>query len=140
VTTTMRQDTWQNTISIDGGPAIVMDTFKGGDNDSASTTYRPGGMQKAKTIGGFSTVSNITLDKSMELETDWVLMSTLMRANVGRSRCVVSRHPMDPDGNLFGDPLVYTGVLKQVLPGDTDSNRADAQVWSVVVVPDSDIG
>lgn len=136
MTTTLRTDTWLNTISIDGGAPITMDTFKGGDNDSSTTIYRPGGMVKPKVIGGQTTISDITLDKSMEMETDWTLITALMKANVGKSEVVVMRQPLDPDANPYGSPLIYNGILKQVLPGDTDSMKADALLWSVVVTPD----
>ena len=140
MTTTARTDTWLNTVTIDGNPIGTWDTFKGGDNDSTVQNYRPGGMAQQKVIGGQSTVSTITLDKSMERETDWSIISNLLRASIGRIAVVVSRQLLDDSGNPYGAPLVYTGILKQVLPGDTDSNKADAQIWSIVVVPAGTIG
>jgi hypothetical protein len=140
MTTTARSDTWLNTVTIDGNPIGTWDTLKGGDNDSTTQNYRPGGMQALKVIAGQSTVSPLTLDKSLERETDWAIIGTLMRASVGKSQVMVSRQLLDDDGNPYGTPLIYNGILKQVLPGDTDSMKADALLWSIVIVPNGIIG
>jgi hypothetical protein len=139
-TTTLRSDTWLITLSIDGGPAITMDTFKGGDKDSSVTQYRPGGMAAQKVVGGQTSVSNINMEKSLEMETDWAVVQNLMRARVGSSRCVVGRQPLDPNGVPFGSPLVYTGTLKQCGAGDTDSDKSEVDKWTVEIMPDSPIG
>jgi hypothetical protein len=125
MTTTSRSDTWLITASIDGGSSITFDTFKGGDNDSTTTNYRPGGMKPLKVVGGHSTVAPVTMDKSLEMETDWLTIGQLLRASVGKSTVDVSRQLLDYDGNPYGTPLLYTGILKQVMPGDTDSNKGD---------------
>ena len=140
MTTTARSDTWLNTVSIDGGPSITFDTFKGGDNDSTATNYRPGGMKALKVVGGQSTVSPITMDKSLEMETDWLVIGQLIRASVGKSTVAVSRQLLDADGNPYGTPLQYSGILKQVMPGDTDSNKGDPQIWTIVITPAGTIG
>jgi hypothetical protein len=140
MTTTARTDTWLNHVVIDGNDAGVWDTFKGGDNDSTTQNYRPGGMKPLKVIAGQSTVSPITLDKSLERETDWQIIGRLMRADVGRSQVGITRQLLDDAGNPYGTPLVYTGILKQVLPGDVDAQKGDAQIWSIVVVPAGTIG
>ncbi len=138
--TTMRTDTWLNTVTIDGVDLGIWDTFKGGDADSTVMTYRPGGMKDTRVIGGQKTVSPITLDRSIQMETDWAIVGKLMRASVGVSTVVVHRQPLNYNKQPYGTPLIYTGILKQVLPGDTDSQKADAQLWSIVMVPGSTIG
>jgi hypothetical protein len=140
MTTTARTDTWLNTVTVDGNPIGTWDALKGGDNDSTVTNYRPGGMAATKVVGGQTTVSPVTLDKSLEMETDWAIMSNLLRASVGVSQVVVSRQLLDQNKNPYGAPLIYTGILKQVLPGDTDSMKADPQIWSIVMVPAGNIG
>jgi hypothetical protein len=97
-------------------------------------------MAATKVVGGQTTVSPVTLDKSLEMETDWAIMSNLLRASVGVSQVVVSRQLLDQNKNPYGAPLIYTGILKQVLPGDTDSMKADPQIWSIVMVPAGNIG
>jgi hypothetical protein len=112
MTTTARTDTWLNTVTIDGSSIGTWDTLKGGDNDSTVTNYRPGGMVALKVV----------------------------RAKVGKSSAVVSRQLLDVDGNPYGSPLIYSGILKQVMPGDTDSMKGDPQIWSIVIVPGGQIG
>jgi hypothetical protein len=140
-TTTARTDTWLIVVTIDGVSAGTWDTFKGGDNDSTTQSYRPGSTGQQRVIGGQSTVSPITVEKSMERETDWALMGSLMRASIGKSVVQISRQLLDIDRNPYGGhPLIYNGILKQVLPGDVDSNKADVSMWSLIVVPAGTIG
>jgi len=140
MTTTARTDTWLNTVTVDGVSIGTWDTLKGGDNDSTVMNYRPGGMAATKVIGGQTTVSTLTLEKSLEIETDWAIISNLLRASVGVSAVIISRQLLDPDKNPYGAPLIYTGILKQVTPGDTDSAKGDVQMWGIVVVPAGTIG
>lgn len=135
----MRQDNWQNTVTIDGVPMGIWDTLSGGDVDSEETKYRPGGMQPQRALGGPPMVNNVTLGKLLERE-HWAFMKNLMQNRCGRARVSVARQPLDDDANPFGDPMVYGGILKDVNPGDTDSNSADAQVWEIEVSTEGTIG
>ena len=134
----MRQDQWSNTVTIDGTPMGVWDTFGGGDVDSEETKYRPGGMQPQVSLGGSTSVNNVTLARLLNKE-DWPTMHALMSSRVGKADVTVSRQPLDADGNPFGRPLVYTGKLQNVNPGDTDSNSADAQTWTIVVSTEGNV-
>lgn len=127
----MRQDQWSNTVTINDRPMGVWDTLGGGESDSEETKYRPGGMQPAVSLGGSRTIGNLTLARLLTRE-DWDFMHEAMN-NTGVWRVTVSRQPLDADGNPFGRPLTYRGVLKTVTPGDTDSNSSDAQTWEIVV-------
>lgn len=140
MTTTARTDTWLNTVTVDGQSLGTWDTLKGGDNDSSVVTYRPGGMKAHKVVAGQTTVSPLTLEKSLEMEIDWATIGTLIRANVGKSVATVSRQLLDIDGNPYGAPLLYSGILKQVMPGDTDSMKGDPQMWGIVITPGGQIG
>jgi hypothetical protein len=135
----MRQDQWANTVSIDGVPWGVWDTLGGGAVEAADTKYRPGGMAPERSLGGHVTVSNLTLGRLLGRE-DWEPMGDLMRSRCGKANVVVSRQPLDTDGNPFGKPLVYSGTLMTVTPGDTDSESADAQVWEIGVSTVGSIG
>lgn len=135
----MRQDQWANTVTIDGRPLGVWDTLAGGDVDADETKYRPGGMAPQKSLGGPPTTNNVTLGRLLDRE-DWDFMHSLMASRVGKADVVVARQPLDTDGNPFGRPLVYRGVLQNVNPGDTDSNSSDAQVWEIVVSTEGSVG
>lgn len=134
----MRQDQWSNTVTIDGAPVGVWDTFSGGDVEAEETKYRPGGMQPQVSLGGMTSVNNVTLARLLTRE-DWETMHTLMSARVGKAAVTVARQPLDADGNPFGRPLIYTGVLNGVNPGDTDSNSSDAQTWTIVVSTEGNV-
>ena len=134
----MRQDQWSNTVTIDGTPLGVWDTFGGGDVEAEETKYRPGGMQPQVSLGGSTSVNNVTLARLLDKE-DWPFMHKLMSSRVGKAPVVVSRQPLDADGNPFGRPLVYRGTLQNVNPGDTDSNSSDAQTWTIVVSTEGNV-
>lgn len=134
----MRQDQWSNTVTIDGTPMGVWDTFGGGDVEAEETKYRPGGMQPQVSLGGSTSVNNVTLSRLLGKE-DWPVMHDLMSSRVGKADVTVSRQPLDADGNPFGRPLVYRGKLQNVNPGDTDSNSADAQTWTIVVSTEGNV-
>lgn len=135
----MRQDQWANTVTIDGQPMGVWATFSGGDVDSEESKFKPGGMQPAVSLGGSVTVNNVTLARLLGRE-DWPFMRHLMANRVGKGRVDVQRQPLDEDGNPWGQPLVYGGVLQNVTPGDTDSNSSDAQTWEITVSTEGSIG
>lgn len=130
---------WYNTVSIDGTPLGVWDTLSGGDVGSEETKYKPGGMQPEVSLGGTTSVENVTLGRLMSRE-DWDFMHRLMSSRVGKAPCTVARQPLDVDGNPFGRPMVYQGVLQNVTPGDSDSNSSDAQVWEITVSTEGSIG
>lgn len=127
----MRQDQWSNTVSIDGRAMGVWDTLDGGESDSEETKYKPGGMQPEVSLGGSRTFGNLTLSRLLA-QSDWEFMRTMMN-QTGRAKCIVSRQPLDADGNPWGRPLTYRGVLKAVTPGSTDSNSSDALTWEIEI-------
>ncbi len=133
----MRQDQWSNTVTIDGKPMGVWDTLGGGASDSDSTTYRPGGMAPQVSLGGPRTIGDLTLGRLIS-RSDWEYMHGLMN-RTGQARATVSRQPLDEDGNPWGRPMTYTGILRSCTPGDTDSNSSDAQVWEIVVTPEGSV-
>lgn len=135
----MRQDQWSNTVTIDGKPWGVWDTLGGGAVEAGDTKYRPGGMSPEVSLGGHASVGNLTLGRLLT-RTDWEPMGNLMRTRCGKARVTVSRQPLDSDGNRFGRPLVYSGTLITVTPGDTDSESEDAQVWEITVSTVGSIG
>jgi hypothetical protein len=136
----MRQDQWLISVTLDGEDLGTWDTMGGGAVTATETKYRPGGMEPEVSLGGQTSVDNVTLGRLLSTKDDWDTMRALMAAKVGRSTVGVSRQPLDVDGNAWGDPLSYTGKLQQVVPGDTDSNGTGASVWQIVVSTAGGIG
>ncbi|HEU5046068.1 MAG TPA: hypothetical protein VFT75_18255 [Nocardioidaceae bacterium] len=140
----MRQDQWSNTLSARIGSKNVdlgvWDTLSGGDVAFSETKYSPGGMQPQKSLGGTKSVNNITLGKLLDVDDqdDWALIRTLMQLTE-EADCTVARQPLGTDKRPFGTPLVYTGKMIAVAPGDTDSNAEGAQVWTVTVSTNANV-
>lgn len=135
----MRKDQWSNTVTIDGRPIGIWDTLAGGAVVATETKYRPGGMVPQVSLGGWVSVDNLTLTRLLDSD-DWPYMQELMASRTGKADVVVSRQPLDVDGNPFGKPLVYKGKLLNVAPGDTDSKSSDAQEWTIIVSTEGSVG
>lgn len=140
----MRSDTWLVTATINGvlfpSPNGVWDAFKGGDIDSTADTYRAGAMADQEVVGGQATIAPVSLDKALDLQNDWALLQQLMAAGVGNAPITIHRQPLDINKNPFGSPLVYTGIVKSLAPGDTDSTKSDTQIWTLTAVVNGPIG
>lgn len=133
-----RVDQHSTTVVVDGTPLGVWDTVSGGEADSEATTYRPGGMSPRVSLGGSVTVGEVTLSRLLDLGRDWDTLKRLM-ARAGKAEVTVARQPLDSDGNPFGAPLVYRGVLKTVTPPDLDSDSSDPALWVIVVTPEGSV-
>lgn len=135
----MRQDQWSATLTIDGRSFGVWMSLSGGDVEASETKIRPGGMRPELSLGGVATTNNVTLTKVLD-RADYDAMRIMMAGRVGKARCVASRQPLDADGNPWGRPIIYAGVLQNVTPGDYDANSTDAQVWEVTISTEGSIG
>lgn len=134
----MRNDQYANTVSVDGIPLGIWDTLAGGGVTAGETKYKPGGMVPQVSLGGSKVTENVTLTRLYELQRDHELCRQLM-GRTGRAQVVVSRQPLDPDAMPYGRPFVYTGILMEIHPGDTDSKSEDANVWTMVVSTSGDV-
>jgi hypothetical protein len=128
----MREDQFLITATVDGVALGVFDTCEGGDADSEETKYRPGGFRPIRTLGGQGAPQNVTIGRLEELERDTELVRWLMSRS-GKGRMSVNKQPLDTDGNPFGRPFTYTGILKTVTPPNADSNSNSAAVWTAVL-------
>lgn len=121
-----REDQYAVFVTINGQPIEdTFDTLEGGEFGSDSSTHRPGGLGRQKSYGGPQTVENVTVSRVYELERDYELVKRL-RPLRGKAKAVVSKQPLDIDGNKFGSPdPVYTGTLNAVRYPDFDSDSND---------------
>src|SRR5262245_9657717 len=118
----MRADQWLITASLDGVALGVFDKWTGGEVSADDQKYRPGGMQPHVSLGGPTTVDNVTGSRLAQPTDD---LHALI-ARVGKGDLVCSRQALDADGNAFGRPLVYRGKLTRVGPNEIDSESNDA--------------
>lgn len=133
-----REDQYAVTLTLDGEDMGVWDKMSGGAGESEETKFRPGAMGKQKSLGGPTSVSNISLSRLYEFARDHTAIPTLM-AKRGKGRCVVTKQPLDIDGAAWGDPLVYTGKLLTVTPPDHDSESSDAGMLEIEISTDGEI-
>lgn len=110
----------------------TFDKMSGGEVDSSNKKYRPGGMKKIKNLGGRRLPSDCTVSRLCELEGDHQRLGWLMEI-AGKADVVITKQPLDVNGNAFGDPLVYTGKLKKVSPPDADSESDDEQTLELEI-------
>lgn len=131
----------QNLVSatIDGVDLGVFDTFEGGDADSDETKYFPGGMAPQRTLGGLPMVTNVTVGRLYDLARDHDIVRGLMNRQ-GKAQMTVSKQPLDIDGNPFGRPIIYHGILKTITPPKSDSNSNSASVWTAVLSTEGSAG
>lgn len=116
----------------------VFSKKEGGEVDSESTSYYPGGLAPAVALANQATVGNLTLTALQALERQELVR--FLRTRAGRAECVASGQPLDPDGNAFGPPDVVNGILKRVSAADYDAQSTDAAEFEVELTPHGTIG
>jgi hypothetical protein len=134
-----RKDQYDTRVSVDGQDLGTFDTLTGGESDTTELTYKPGGMAPQVSLGGLVTIGQVVLGRLYVLDRDhqnsngtgiaWLL------SRVGKGQVVVTKQPLDIDGNAFGKPLVYKGTLKRVTPPEVDSQSTDAALVELEVTP-----
>lgn len=126
------QNRWRVTVSLDGTPTGVWDKMTGGNRDSDDPTYPPGGMGEPIALGGRSWTEPVTVSRIYDLERDHSLIATL-HARTGKGWVVVTKQPLDEDGNAYGEPIVRAGKLKSVVEPDVDSESSDPSMLEIEV-------
>jgi hypothetical protein len=118
--------------AVVGGINLGVCAFKsGGGAKAEETKYRPGSMLPETSLGGPSSVDNVTIRKMFDPALR-ALFHTLA-SMVGKASCTVTSQPLDADGNPEGDAQVYTGVLLEVNPPDSDANANAAAELELVI-------
>jgi|SRR5215469_2104147 hypothetical protein len=128
-----RQDTHKIVVSIENRKTGKMqnygvwDKWTGGEVDSDSTNYYPGGMADPVSLGGRRTTANVVVSRLYRLERDHLHLQEWINA-AGKSQAHISRQPLDINGNVFGKPIVYNAILKKVTPPPLDSEQSGAAI------------
>lgn len=127
-----RVDQYSVTASVDGTTLGTFDKLSGGEIDSEETKYKPGAMAPQVSLGGSVTVNNVTIQRLYRLDRDLPQLP-LLKSRVGKGKVTVTKQSLDVDGNPFGTPLVYRGVLKQLTFPDADSESSSAAMVQLEV-------
>lgn len=122
-----RQDQAAITLTVDGRTLPwIFAKREGGMVDSEETKTRLGGLLPEVSIGGPSTVSNVTLVASL-IPAKHLEDLAWLKTRAGRARATVSEQLLDVDGNTFGRPSTWSGVFKSCDPGQYDANSTDVR-------------
>ncbi len=130
----MRQDQFQIHLSINGIDYGEWDKCTGGESLANEIKFRPGGMQPEQSLGGTVSVSDVVVDRLYDVLRDGSNLSAYLAAN-GRGSAIVSRQPLDINGNPAGEAFVWTGIVKAVKLPDADGENNAAAMVSVTVSP-----
>jgi hypothetical protein len=125
-----RKDQFRVTVTLNSADLGVWDKKTGGEVDSEETKYRPGGMAPPVALGGSRETTNVELERLFKPDSE--ALGTLF-AQAGRGTVGISQQPLDANGNPFGRPIVYTGVLKKVSAPEHDSESSDATMVAIEV-------
>jgi hypothetical protein len=128
----MRADTWEWSIFVDDVNMGVWDAKEGGDVDSDSSSYKPGGMAEQYSLGGSSTTENLTFRRNYRLGRDHPASQRLIDS-AGKAKVRAVGQPLDHDGNAWGVPFTYSGTLKRVSFPDHDSTSTDPAMVEIEV-------
>lgn len=128
-----RQDTWAVNVHVEDvrDPNRPMrnlgiwDKKDGGETDSEEFKYKPGAMAATVSLGGTKNVGNVTCSRLYRLERDHSTVHQMLISGAGKARAIVAQQPLDTDGNVFGQPIVWHGTLKRVTPPTVDSESSD---------------
>lgn len=135
----MREDQFAVTVTADDRPLDLFDKFSGGVASAEETKYKPGGMRPQRSLGGSSTIDNVTVSRLYELARDHDLVRWL-RSRVGKAQMTVAKQPLDVDGNPWGKPDVYTGKLQRVTAPDHDSESSSAALFELEISTEGTVG
>ncbi len=116
-------------LIVDGVDLGVWDQKTGGDTDSNSTQYFLGGMGPRLSLGGTQQTANLVLNK---LEDQTIVGQVKwLRSRAGKGKAIVSDQRLDDEGVAWGDPDVYSCLVKRVKPSDSNANGNNAAIIEI---------
>jgi voltage-gated potassium channel Kch len=134
-----RSDTYLLNVQIQhpvSGNMINYGTFDkmtGGELSSGATQYNPGGMAPPVSLGGRKTTSNVVVSRLYRLGRDHDVIQQILDG-VGKSRMVVTKQPLDIEGNTYGKPIIFQGVLDRCKEPEVDSETSTAGLLELEMV------
>lgn len=113
------------------------DKRTGGKGTSDNTKYR-GSDGKEESLGGQASTDDIELSRLFKIGRDDAIIGALY-ATRGVLPVTVSEPRYDKNGNRAAKPIVWTGIVTEVDPGDYDSTSNDPRLVVITVSPDSPV-
>jgi hypothetical protein len=132
--TYLRQD--QATISV---PSLAVNlpyvkswaTLEGGDIESEDVKTRPGGMVGQVNLGGPSTRTDCTVQRPYTKEIHPYIVQ--LDNVAGRSAMKVTYSILGPTAAVIGPTVTLTGILKNVMRPNFDSNASGVAMLGLVM-------
>ena len=133
-----RKDQYAVSVSVDGTSLGLFDQMTGGDVDTTELVYHPGGMLPTVALGGLVSVAAVVLIRLFDDVRDLPILPWLV-SRVGKGNVVITKQPLDVDGNAYGKALRYQGKLKRCKPPEVDSNTTAEATIELEVTPTGSI-
>lgn len=121
------------TVTVDGRPLGVFDTFSGGEPSAEVSKHRPGGMVQEKSYAALPTFGDVTVGRELDQSRDLELYRSLIN-RTGRAPVSASKQLLDDAGAPVGRPLTYTGRLSTMTDPESDSTSSDVSMWQLTFV------
>lgn len=134
-----RQDTYSVNVQIEHPTSGAMlnygtwDKLSGGGLSASTSSYKPGAMGPPVSLGGSKVAANVVVSRLYRLGRDHDVVDQLL-ASVGRSHMIITKQPLDLEGNSYGRPIVYKGTLDRVTPPEVDSEASGAGLIELEMV------
>jgi hypothetical protein len=120
------------TVTVDGRPLGTFDTRSGGAPTGAVTKHRSGGMGPIKQHKGLPDYEDVTVTRYYDRVRDHDLFRWLV-TRASKGEMVVSDYVLDENGQRFGRPVTFLGVLMSVPPPDSDANSTDVKMLTLTM-------
>lgn len=132
----IRQDQASISLTVNNVQVpFIFSRREGGNVTSEESKTYPGGMRPQKAHGGPQSVENVTLAGEFIPSQDHGALRRLATL-AGKGAASVSEQLLDVDGNAFGVPTTWTGVLMSVTTGDYDASSSDPRELEVEISTD----
>lgn len=118
------------------GDLGIWENRTGGGGDSEETKHREGGMGEYISLGGPTTIDNVTIARRYDHIRDAPIYATLMGAR-GKARVTVVEQDLDEFGVADGAVHSWSGKLKSVNKGDSNANSTDVRMLTCELSTDS---
>lgn len=132
----IREDLFDVTLTFVGTDGrkskFVFDKMSGGNITATDKKYRPSnGTEDEISLGGTTTVSNITASRLVQSDIDAWLHWLINQC--GKATVFVAKQPLDANGAPFGTSLNYMGRLIDVTPPATDASSENPSLIEVQI-------
>jgi hypothetical protein len=112
---------------------------EGGAVKAETGDYYPGGMEPGEATTSQATPELVTLGARGKVERR--AQMRFIRSRVGKAEAIVNDQPLDGNGNPYGQPDVYAGILSGYTPPEHDAQATgDAAEFEVEVKPHGTVG